>query len=222
MVTTSRQRRATGPGEGKRARILRFVQEFGRREGYAPSLREIGAELGLSVSTVSYHLGLMEADGSLRRGAGRPRVLAGPARPGLQAGDDEVVVPLIGRIAAGVPIDAAEAVEDTFTLPRRLVGHGTLFMLRVKGDSMTGAAIADGDLVVIRQQPTAENGEIVAAQLDRSGTAEATIKTLRRVGSHTWLIPHNPAYQPIPADDAIILGKKVAVMRPADLAASHG
>jgi repressor LexA len=133
-----------------------------------------------------------------------------------------VVVPLIGQIAAGVPINAAETVEDTFTLPRRLVGPGTLFMLRVKGDSMTGCGIADGDLVVIRQQPAAENGEVVAAQLDRSGTAEATIKTLRRVDGHTWLIPHNPAYQPIPADDAVILGKMVAVMRPAELAGRCG
>jgi repressor LexA len=164
----------------------------------------------------------MEADGFLGRGAGKPRTLTGPARPGPQAGDDEVVVPLIGQIAAGVPINAAETVEDTFTLPRRLVGPGTLFMLRVKGDSMTGCGIADGDLVVIRQQPAAENGEVVAAQLDRSGTAEATIKTLRRVDGHTWLIPHNPAYQPIPADDAVILGKMVAVMRPAELAGRCG
>jgi repressor LexA len=88
-------------------------------------------------------------------------------------------------------------------------------MLRVKGDSMTGAAITDGDLVVVRQQHTAENGEIVAAQLDRSGTVEATVKTLQRLDGHAWLMPCNPAYQPIPADDAAILGKVVAVVRPA-------
>jgi repressor LexA len=221
MSTSGRQRRGTVPGEGRRARILQFIQEFGDREGYAPSLREIGAELGLSISTVSYHLGLLERDGSLRRGAGRPRTLTGPDRPATRASND-AVVPLIGQIAAGLPIDAAEAVEDTFTLPRRLVGHGTLFMLRIKGDSMTGAAIADGDLVVVRQQPTAENGEIVAAQLSRSGTAEATVKTLRRVDGHTWLFPHNPAYQPIPADDSMILGKVVAVMRSAELAGRVG
>jgi repressor LexA len=222
MSTVGRQRRGTGPGEGKRVRILQFIQEFGRREGYAPSLREIGAELGLSISTVSYHLGLLERDGSLRRGAGQPRTLTGPDRPAPRADDDEALVPLIGQIAAGVPIDAAEAAEDTFTLPRRLVGRGTLFMLRVKGDSMSGAAIADGDLVVIRPQPTAENGEVVAAQLDRSGTAEATVKTLRRVDGHTWLIPHNPAYQPIPADDAMILGKVVAVIRSDELVGQGG
>lgn len=218
MSTVGTQRRGTGPGEGKRARILQFIQEFGRREGYAPSLREIG----LSISTVSYHLGLLERDGSLRRGAGQPRTLTGSGRPASRVGDDEAVVPLIGQIAAGVPIDAAEVAEDTFTLPRRLVGRGTLFMLRVKGDSMSGAAIADGDLVVIRQQPTAENGEVVAAQLNQSCTAEATVKTLRRVDGHTWLIPHNPAYQPIPADDAMILGKVVAVMRSAELVGQSG
>jgi repressor LexA len=222
MSTVDRQRRGTGSGDGKRARMLQFIQDFGRREGYAPSLREIGAEFGLSISTVSYHLGVLERDGSLRRGAGQPRTLTGPGRPVSRADDDEAVVPLIGRIAAGVPIDAAEDVEDTFALPRRLVGHGTLFMLRVKGDSMSGAAIADGDLVVIRRQPTAENDEIVAAQLDRSGTAGATVKALRRVDGHTWLIPHNPAYQPIPADDAMILGKVVAVMRPVELARMDG
>jgi repressor LexA len=123
-------------------------------------------------------------------------------------------VPLIGQIAAGVPLDAVELAEDTFRLPRRLVGHGTLFMLRVMGDSMTGAAIADGDLVVVRQQPVAENGEIVAAQLDGTEVAAATVKTLQRLNGHAWLMPHNPHYQPIPADNAAILGKVVAVVRP--------
>jgi repressor LexA len=104
-------------------------------------------------------------------------------------------VPLIGQIAGGAGIDAVQQRQETFVLSRRLVGRGTLFMLRVKGDSMTGAAINDGDLVIIRRQQTAENGEIVAAQLDRGGTAEATVKTLRRVNGHVWLLPHNPAYR---------------------------
>jgi repressor LexA len=111
--------------------------------------------------------------------------------------------------------------EDTFWLPRRLVGHGALFMLKIKADSMTGAAIADGDLVVVRQQQTAENGEIVAAQLGGTATAEATVKTLQRLDGHAWLMPHNPGYQPIPADDATILGKVVAVIRPARQASSR-
>ena len=123
-------------------------------------------------------------------------------------------MPLIGQIAAGGPVDAVELAEDSYALSRRLVGRGTLFMLRVHGDSMTGAAIIDGDLVVVRQQQAAENGEIVAAQLDGTATDEATVKTLHRDGGHAWLMPHNPAYQPIPADHATILGKVVAVVRP--------
>ena len=104
--------------------------------------------------------------------------------------------PPIGQIAAGVPVDAAEAAEETFLLSRRLVGYGVLFMLRVKGGSMTGAAITDGDLVVVRRQNVAENGEIVAARVGRDGTCEATVKSLQQLGGHTWPMPHNPAYQP--------------------------
>ena len=204
----------TGVGDWQRGRILRFLQEFGRREGYSPSYREIAEELGLAVSTVSYHVSVLEQEGSLRRGAGRPRTIVEPADPATRAEGDEVEVPLVGQIAAGVPLHAVELAEETFLLPRRLVGRGTLFMLRVKGDSMTGAAIIDGDLVVVRRQPVAENGEIVAAQLDRNGSAEATVKTLHRLDGHVWLMPQNPAFQPIPADDATILGKVVAVVRP--------
>jgi repressor LexA len=118
------------------------------------------------------------------------------------------------QIAADGPVDAVELAEDSYALSRRLVGHGTLFMLRVQGDSMTGAAIIDGDLVVIRQQWAAENGEIVATQLDGTATDEVTVKTLQRTGGHAWLMPHNLAYKPIPADDPTILGKVVAVVRP--------
>jgi repressor LexA len=156
-----------------------------------------------------------DAEGGLNGRAGQPRTIVEPADPATRTEGDEVEVPLIGQIAAGIPLDAVELAEETFLLPRRLVGRGTLFMLRVKGNSMTGAAITDGDLVVVRQQQVAENGEIVAAQLDRSGTAEATVKTLQRLDGHVWLMPHNPAYQPIPADNATILGKVVAVVRPA-------
>jgi len=118
-------------------------------------------------------------------------------------------VPLVGRIAAGVPITADQLVEDIFSLPRQLVGEGQLFMLKVAGDSMINAAIADGDWVVIRQQEDAENGEIVAAMID----GEATVKTFKRVDGHIWLIPHNPLYSPIIDDEAQILGKLVAVLR---------
>jgi repressor LexA len=212
MDSTSPARR-TGRGDVQRRRIIGFVQEFGHREGYQPSQRQIAGRLGLSVSTVNYHITVLERDGTLRRGHRQPRTISGPASTAPRQDRDEVEVPLIGHIPAGVPADAMELAEETYLLPRRLVGHGTLFMLRVKGDSMTGAAIADGDLVVFRQQPTAEDGEVVAAQLDLVGTAEATVKTLRRVDGHAWLLPHNPAYQPIPADGAAILGKLVAVVR---------
>ncbi|MGH3300019.1 MAG: transcriptional repressor LexA [Trebonia sp.] len=211
-MDSGRPRRRTGRGDWQRRRILQFVPEFARREGYSPSQREIAEGLGLGLATVNYHVAVLEQDGSLRRGAGQPRTLADPGSP---AESDAVEVPLIGQIAAGGPVDAVELAEDSYALSRRLVGRGTLFMLRVHGDSMTGAAIIDGDLVVVRQQPAAENGEIVAAQLDGTATDEATVKTLHRAGGHAWLMPHNPAYRPVPADDATILGKVVAVVRPA-------
>ncbi len=120
-----------------------------------------------------------------------------------------VHVPVVGRIAAGGPILAEERVEDVFALPRQLVGEGTLFLLEVRGDSMVDAAICDGDWVVIRQQPTAVNGDIVAALLGD----EATVKTFKRTGSQVWLMPHNPAYDPIDGNEATVLGKVVAVLR---------
>ena len=118
-------------------------------------------------------------------------------------------VPLVGRIAAGGPILADQVVEDVFPLPRQLVGDGDLFLLTVVGDSMIDAAICDGDLVVVRSQPVAENGEIVAAMID----GEATVKTLRRAHDGVWLMPANAAYQPIPGNDATILGRVVSVLR---------
>ncbi|MCI9887309.1 transcriptional repressor LexA [Micrococcales bacterium 31B] len=118
-------------------------------------------------------------------------------------------VPLVGRIAAGGPILAEQAVEDVFPLPRQLVGDGELFMLQVVGDSMIDAAICDGDWVVVRQQPVAEQGDIVAAMID----GEATVKTLKRSDGHVWLMPHNPKYAPILGDDAVVMGRVVSVLR---------
>jgi repressor LexA len=118
-------------------------------------------------------------------------------------------VPLVGRIAAGGPVLAEQSIEDVFPLPREIVGEGELFLLKVTGDSMIDAAITDGDWVVVRQQPDADNGEIVAAMID----GEATVKTFKRKGGHIWLMPHNEAYEPIPGDDATVLGKVVAVLR---------
>lgn len=118
-------------------------------------------------------------------------------------------VPVLGQIAAGVPITAEEVVEDVFPLPRQIVGEGNLFLLKVQGDSMIDAAICEGDWVVVRQQPTADNGDIVAAMLDN----EATVKTFKRKDGKVWLMPHNPDYQPIDGDHATILGKVTAVLR---------
>ena len=122
---------------------------------------------------------------------------------------DAVHVPVLGRIAAGGPILAEERIEDVFALPRQLIGEGTMFLLEVKGESMIEAAICDGDWVVVRQQPTAVNGDIVAALLDN----EATVKTFKRTDSQVWLLPHNSAYDPIDGNHATILGKVVAVLR---------
>jgi repressor LexA len=172
-----------------------------------------------SASSVAHQLSVLQKKGWLRRDPNRPRALdvrlPGEHGPAVVPAAEETgtaaptYVPLVGRIAAGGPVLAEQAVEDVFPLPRELVGEGTLFMLKVAGDSMVEAAICDGDWVVVRQQPTAENGEIVAAMID----GEATVKTYKRRDGHVWLLPHNPAYEPIPGDDATILGRVVTVLR---------
>jgi repressor LexA len=147
---------------------------------------------------------------SARGGSDRPQPASGDEEEAARAAAPEpAYVPVLGRIAAGGPVLAEQAVEAVFPLPRELVGEGTLFLLRVAGDSMVDAAIADGDWVVVRQQPVAENGDIVAAMLD----GEATVKTFRRRDGHVWLLPHNTAYEPIPGDEATILGRVVTVLR---------
>jgi repressor LexA len=173
---------------------------------------------------VSHQLATLQKKGFLRRDPSRPRAVdvrlpgeSTPAAPARLSDDAEenaarpqpAYVPVLGRIAAGGPILAEQAVEDVFPLPRELVGSGTLFMLKVVGDSMVDAAIADGDWVVVRQQPNADSGDIVAAMID----GEATVKTYKRRGGHVWLLPHNPAYAPIPGDDAVVLGRVVTVLR---------
>jgi repressor LexA len=121
-------------------------------------------------------------------------------------------VPLVGRIAAGGPILAEQSIEDIIPLPRQLVGEGDLIVLKVVGDSMIDAAITDGDWVVVRRETDVENGDIVAATID-GVEVEGTVKTLKRSDGHVWLVPHNPAYEPILGDDAVIVGKVVAVLR---------
>lgn len=212
-------------GEGLTPRqrdILAVIRSTVEERGYPPSVREIGEAVGLtSPSSVAHQLGVLERKGLLRRDANRPRalVVADDAAPASDSPADvtgigdatpaAAYVPVLGRIAAGGPILAEEAVETVFPLPREIVGEGELFLLKVVGESMIDAAICDGDWVVVRRQPTADNGEIVAALLDD----EATVKTLQRRDGHTWLLPHNPAYSPIDGDHATILGKVVTVIR---------
>ncbi len=195
--------------------ILGVIRDWVVRHGYSPSSREIGDAVGLaSTSSVSRHLRALEELGFLRRGrtATRPvdvRMFLESSGGGRRDGDETVGVPLVGVIAAGTPIMAEETTEETLQLPRDLVGRGTLFSLRVQGDSMVDAAITDGDIVVVRQQPDAYNGDIVAAMIDE----EATVKVFQRRHGHVLLEPRNPAYAPIDGDRATILGKVVSVLR---------
>ncbi|ATA28136.1 SOS-response repressor and protease LexA [Mycobacterium lepraemurium] len=201
--------------------ILNVIRASVTSRGYPPSIREIGDAVGLtSTSSVAHQLRTLERKGYLRRDPNRPRAVdvrgvdddvAVPATEvaGSDALPEPTFVPVLGRIAAGGPILAEEAVEDVFPLPRELVGGGTLFLLKVVGDSMVEAAICDGDWVVVRQQHVADNGDIVAAMID----GEATVKTFKRAGGQVWLMPHNPAFDPIPGNDATVLGKVVTVIR---------
>ncbi|MFC6154208.1 transcriptional repressor LexA [Nocardioides yefusunii] len=206
--------------------VLTTIQAAIEEAGYPPSMREIGKAVGLtSSSSVSHQLRTLEEKGYLRRDPNRPRALQVVLPETLTAArtDDEtfdptdlgnaqpaaVNVPVVGRIAAGGPILAEQRVEDVFPLPRQLVGEGELYMLEVSGDSMIDAAICHGDYVVVRRQPDADNGDIVAAMID----GEATVKTFQRRDGHVWLMPHNDAYEPIDGTHATILGKVTAVLR---------
>ncbi|WP_166985086.1 transcriptional repressor LexA [Canibacter zhoujuaniae] len=218
--------------------VLDYITEYVGAHGYAPSLREIGIHCDLnSLASVSHQIKVLEVGGYIRRAQGRSRALEiidteatadttsnlttkPQQRPTVDPAHNEqtsvallresfTMVPLLGQIAAGVPITAEEQVEDTMPLPKSLVGEGNIFMLRVVGDSMIDAAICNGDYVVIREQADAQNGEIVAAMLD----GEATVKTFRRRDGHLWLLPQNSAYEPILGDTAQILGKVIAVFR---------
>ena len=209
----------------RQRKVLECIRDSVERRGFPPTIREIGDAVGLaSTSSVSHQLITLQKKGFLRRDATKPRAVdvrlpsemlhhsshepaaAPAASDGLPA---PVFVPMVGRIAAGGPILAEELIEDVFPLPKELVGEGTLFMLKVVGESMIDAAIADGDWVVVRQQPTANNGDIVAAMID----GEATVKTFKRRDGHVWLLPHNEIFAPILGDDATILGRVVTVLR---------
>jgi repressor LexA len=218
---------AEAPGLTPRQRkVLEVIRKWVKDSGYPPSVREIGDAVGLSsTSSVHHQRRALEKKGYLRRDPNRTRAVdvRSPDELSSEQGDTDphtgasladerpapAFVPLLGNIAAGGPILAEQAVESVFPLPREIVGEGTLFLLNVRGDSMVEAAITDGDWVVVRQQPDAENGEIVAAMID----GEATVKTFKRKDGHVWLMPANSAYQPIPGDDASVLGRVVAVLR---------
>ncbi|WP_168627638.1 MULTISPECIES: transcriptional repressor LexA [unclassified Cryobacterium] len=200
----------------KQLAILEVIQRSVATRGYPPSMREIGDAVGLSsLSSVTHQLNQLELSGYLRRDPNRTRALevlielpSQPEESTIPVGD-AAMVPLVGRIAAGIPITADQQIDEVFPLPRQLVGKGDLFMLKVVGDSMIDAAICDGDWVVVRQQKNAENGEIVAAMLDD----EATVKVFQQRDGHTWLLPRNSAFAPILGDQAEVLGKVVAVLR---------
>jgi repressor LexA len=199
---------------GRQAEILDYLKSSVESQGYAPTMREIGAAVGLTSSaSVKYQLDILEEKGLIRRGDNSGRAIE------LVIPDSEIgnvipvgktqFIPLVGSIAAGVPITADQMVEETMPLPESLVGSGELFMLKVKGESMIDAAICDGDFVVIRQQKDANNGEIVAAMID----GEATVKTFSRKSGKVWLLPANDAFEPIDGTHCEILGKVTAVLR---------
>lgn len=188
----------------RQRQILQVVVSSVRERGYPPSIREIAQQVGLaSPSSVAHQLGSLEKKGLLRRDANRPRAIDVVGHQNVRE------VPVLGRIAAGAPVLAEQHVESSMALPAELTGSGELFLLKVVGDSMVDAAICDGDWVVVKSQPTADNGEIVAALIED----EATVKTLAKRDGHVWLMPHNPAYAPIAGDNATILGRVVSVLR---------
>ncbi len=227
------------PLTAQQLNILATIAHKMEAHGFPPTVREIGESVGLaSPSSVKYHLDLIEKQGYILRDPHRSRTIeiteqgqqtlkdAGIKHsntpknnqsaaiqftvvPTSSTDDDLVSVPLVGTIAAGVPITATETEHTTFSLPRELTGKGELFMLKVQGESMIDAAICDGDWVVIRKQPNAENGEIVAAMID----GEATVKVWQRRDDHCWLLPRNSEFAPILGDEAQILGKVVSVLR---------
>lgn len=221
----------------RQQQILELIATDIRERGFPPSVRQLAKAAGLSsASSVKHQLDALEEKGYIRREPRLPRALevlidptgeptaeneATPA-PGADTqvlsyhipvadntDTDTTHAPLVGRIAAGEPITAEQSVDDVFNLPQRFTGHGELFVLEVSGESMVDAAICDGDYVVIRRQPTALDGEIVAAMID----GEATVKVLAHRDGHQWLDPRNADYSPILGDEATLLGKVVTVIR---------
>lgn len=196
------------PATERQRRILEVIRSFTAEQGYPPSVREIGERVGLSSSsTIHAHLKALERRGMISRDPTKPRALRSASTP---AARDALVVPVLGRVAAGVPITAQEDIEGEFLLPTGFVPRASnAFMLRVQGDSMVEAAILDGDLILVRPQQTADNGEIVVAMLD----GEATVKRFYREAGRIRLQPENRALAPIYASDVEIVGRVEAVVR---------
>jgi repressor LexA len=194
----------------KQQHILAVIRSFTAERGYPPSVREIGERVGLSSSsTVQSHLKTLERRGLLKRDPTKPRALVAARAEGEGPVVPSVTLPIVGRVAAGVPITASENLEDHFVLPAAWAPRHGGFVLRVKGDSMIDAAILDGDLIVVEPQPTAHNGEIVVAMID----GEATVKRFYREAGRIRLQPENAAMTPIYADDVTIVGRVEAVIR---------
>jgi repressor LexA len=193
----------------RQQRILDFIAETVHDRGYPPTVREIGEAVGLtSSSSVHAQLANLERKGLLHKDPTKPRAMT-LSEPRA----DAVTVPLVGRIAAGAPILAEEHVEEYLAIPQGFAGDEPHFALTVRGDSMTGAGIVDGDVVVVRSQDHARDGDIVAALMPGPAEDEATVKRLGHDGDRVLLIPENPAMGPIEMADGRIMGKVVAVLR---------
>jgi repressor LexA len=213
------------PGLTRRQRdIIRFCSSYIERNGYAPTMREIGAGVGLkSTSSVSYQVQELREMGHLSRDFGRPRTTiptraVGPLPQSRPTMNGRTLVPVIGRTFAGGTVTAVNLAEEEYVhVPSGIVGTHEHFALEVVGDSMVGKAIIDGDRVVVRRGSEARNGDTVVAWFRDSDTSpeegEATLKTYNRTGGHVWLLPENPDYDPILGDEATILGKVVYVSR---------
>ncbi len=197
----------------RQRQILDYIKTEVRRKGFPPTVRDIGEAVGLSSSsTVHSHLAALEAKGLVRRDPSKPRaleVLDGSREEREAAFSNVRELPVLGAVAAGAPILAAENVESTIPLPTEIARDDSTFVLRVKGDSMVEAGILDGDFVVVREQQTADNGDIVVALLED----EATVKRFFREPDRVRLQPENPSMEPIYARDVSVLGKVVAVFR---------
>ncbi len=199
------------PLTDRQRQVLEYIASSIRQTGIVPSVREIGQALGMrSPSTVHQHLTALERKGYIRRHGDRMRVLEVLDRRLLPSGEDVAHLPLVGRVSAGLPVLAQENVEEMIPVPRRMVGwqDDNCFLLTVRGDSMAGAGIFDGDMVIVRSQPTAAVGDVVVALIGE----EATVKRLAAEGGRMYLKPENPAYPPI-RDEFEIIGKVVGLLR---------